>query len=115
MCKVCSICYYVMRKFGSVGWEVVSVRMVCVWMPQALFTYAKHFMQSCTICYDVMQSKDAKDIVMFDIVKCCECYVGARAVVGRVISDCAVCYKFHAGRDYWHGALQVQMLSRGAK
>jgi hypothetical protein len=38
-----------------------------------------------------------------------------RTVAGKVTSDCATCHKFHAGRDYWHGVLQAQMLPRGKK
>ncbi len=113
--KVCSTCHYVTRKPGNVGWEVAPVRMARVWMPQALFTHAKHSTQSCTTCHDVSKSKEAKQIAMPDLAKCRECHVGARAVAGRVTSDCATCHKFHAGRDYWHGAMQAQMLPRGTR
>ena len=52
---------------------------------------------------------------MPDIATCRECHVGARAVAGKVTSDCATCHRFHAGRDYWHDVLQAQMQPRGKK
>ena len=84
-------------------------------MPQALFTHAKHATEKCTKCHDVSKSKDSKDVAMPDIATCRECHVGARAVVGKVTSDCATCHKFHQGSDYWHGPLQAQMLPRARK
>jgi predicted CXXCH cytochrome family protein len=91
------------------------VRVADVWMPQALFTHAKHAAEPCSKCHDVLQSRDAKDIAMPGIAVCRECHVGVRTVAGKVTSDCATCHKFHAGRDYWHGVLQAQMLPRGKK
>lgn len=111
---VCSTCHHVTGGSGA-GWEVAPVLMARVWMPGALFTHAKHSAQSCTTCHDVRGSSDARDIAMPGIAKCRECHVGARAVLGTVTSDCATCHKFHAGRNYWHGAVQAQMLPRGAK
>ncbi len=113
--KVCSTCHEVARTSDSVGWKVAPVRVTQVWMPQALFSHAKHTTEQCTKCHDVSNAKDSKHIAMPDITKCRECHVGARAVVGKVTSDCATCHKFHAGRDYWHGVMQAQMLPRGRK
>jgi len=113
--KVCSTCHEVTRKQDSVGWQVAPVRVAQVWMPQALFSHAKHTTEYCTKCHDVSQSKDAKHIAMPDITKCRECHVGARPVTGKVTSDCATCHKFHEGSDYWHGVMQAQMLPLGRK
>jgi len=113
--KVCSTCHEVTPKADGAGWEVAPVRVAEVWMPQALFSHAKHANEKCTKCHDVSQSKDAKQIAMPDLATCRECHVGARAVAGKVTSDCGTCHKFHAGRDYWHGAMQAQMLPRGKK
>jgi predicted CXXCH cytochrome family protein len=113
--KVCSTCHEVTRKADSVGWKVAPVRVAQVWMPQALFSHAKHTAEECTKCHDVSQSKDSKHIAMPDIATCRECHVGARPVSGKVTSDCATCHKFHEGRDYWHGVLQAQMLLREKK
>jgi len=112
---VCSTCHKVSRKSSDVGWEVAPVRVADVWMPQALFTHAKHATEPCSKCHDVSRSRDAKDIAMPGIDVCRECHVGVRMVAGKVTSDCATCHKFHAGRDYWHGVLQAQMLPRGKK
>lgn len=110
--QVCSTCHYISREAGG-GWKVAPVRIATVWMPQALFTHAKHTTETCSSCHDVAHSSDARDIAMPDIVKCRECHVGARAVTeNKVTSDCATCHKFHAGRDYWHKALPTQMQSR---
>ncbi|MDH5245127.1 MAG: cytochrome c3 family protein [Betaproteobacteria bacterium] len=113
--KVCSTCHGVTRKADGTGWDVAPVRVAEIWMPQALFSHAKHATEKCSKCHDVAQSKDSKHIAMPDIAICRECHVGARAVAGKVTSDCATCHKFHAGRDYWHGVLQAQMLPRGTK
>jgi hypothetical protein len=113
--KVCSTCHEVTRKTDSVGWQVAPVRVAQVWMPQALFSHAKHTTEYCTTCHDVLRSKDAKDIAMPGITKCRECHVGARPVTGKVTSDCATCHKFHEGSDYWHGVMQAQMLPLGKK
>lgn len=113
--KVCSTCHEVTRKSDSVGWKVAPVRVAHVWMPQALFSHAKHATEQCTKCHNVSQSKDARDIAMPDLASCRECHAGARVVPGKVTSDCATCHKFHEGRDYWHGAIQAQMLPSGRK
>ena len=112
--QVCSTCHYISRAAGG-GWKVAPVRIATVWMPQALFTHAKHTTETCSSCHDVAHSSDARDIAMPDIAKCRQCHVGARAVHEKVTSDCATCHKFHAGRDYWHKALQIEMQSRGSQ
>ncbi len=113
--KVCSTCHEVTHSANGVGWKIAPVRIAQVWMPEALFSHAKHTTEQCTKCHDVSQSKDSKQIAMPDIAICRECHVGAAAVIGKVTSDCATCHKFHAGRNYWHGAVQAQMLPRGRK
>jgi pSer/pThr/pTyr-binding forkhead associated (FHA) protein len=113
--KVCTTCHEVVRKDGGLGWKIAPVRVARVWMPQALFTHAKHTIAQCTSCHDVSASKDSKHIAMPDIKSCRECHVGAVAVTGKVTSDCATCHKFHDGRDYWHGVAQAQMLPKGVK
>jgi hypothetical protein len=108
--KVCSTCHEVTRKSDSVGWKVAPVRVAQIWMPQAMFSHAKHSTEACTQCHNVSQSKDSEHIAMPDIAKCRECHVGARPVTGKVTSDCATCHKFHEGKDFWHGVMQAQML-----
>ena len=111
--KVCSTCHSVSR--SAAGWQVAPVRFTRIWMPQAVFTHAKHSTERCARCHDVEGSKDARTVAMPDIAVCRECHVGAVAVSGRVTSDCNSCHKFHAGRDYWHGLMQTQMSRSGAK
>ena len=111
--EVCSTCHYIKRE--PAGYKVAPVRMAQVWMPQALFSHAKHATERCSTCHDAARSTKATDIAMPTIDKCRDCHVGARPVLGKVMSDCATCHKFHAGRDYWHGALQSQMKARGKK
>lgn len=113
--KVCSTCHTVTRSADATGWEVAQVRLTQVWMPQAIFTHAKHRTEKCTVCHDVTNSTDAKDVAMPDIAKCRDCHVGAKPVAGKVTSDCATCHKFHAGRDFWHAEMQAQILSKGTK
>ncbi len=113
--KVCSTCHEVTRKTDSVGWKVAPVRVAQIWMPQAMFSHAKHTTEACTQCHNVSQSKDSEHIAMPDIAKCRECHVGARPVTGKVTSDCATCHKFHEGKDFWHGVMQAQMLPPGKK
>ena len=110
--KVCSTCHHVKRTGDETGWEVAPVRIAQVWMPQAIFTHAKHTTEDCASCHDVKNSKDSKDIAMPNIEKCRECHVGAKPVSGKVTSDCATCHKFHAGRDYWHAEMQSQLLTK---
>jgi hypothetical protein len=105
---VCSICHYV-KHADAGGYKVAPVRMARVWMPQALFSHAKHATERCSTCHDAARSSKATDIAMPDVDKCRECHVGARPVLGKVTSDCATCHKFHAGRDYWHNAFQTQL------
>lgn len=113
--QVCNTCHEVTRKEGGSGWKVAPVRFTQIYMPQALFTHAKHTTEKCTLCHDVQQSKESKTIAMPDIKKCRECHVGAQPVQGRVTSDCATCHKFHDGSDFWHGVMQAQMLKSGKK
>lgn len=113
--QVCSTCHEVSRKEGGSGWKVAPVRLTQVYMPQSLFTHAKHTTEKCEKCHDVSQSKESKTIAMPDLAKCRECHVGAKAVLGRVTSDCATCHKFHEGSDFWHGVMQAQMLPPGRK
>ena len=113
--KVCSTCHEVTRKADGAGWKVAPVRITQIWMPQSMFSHAKHTTEKCTLCHDVSNSKDSKHIAMPDITSCRECHVGAAPVAGKVTSDCATCHKFHAGRDYWHGVAQAQTLARGKK
>lgn len=103
---VCSTCHYV-RRDNAEGWKVAPVRLTRVWMPQAQFSHAKHATESCTLCHDNEKSRDAADISMPAVQVCRECHVGARPVLGKVTSDCAACHKFHAGRNFWHDALQA--------
>jgi hypothetical protein len=110
---VCSTCHHVSRQ--ATGYKVAPVRMARVWMPQALFTHAKHATERCSTCHDVTRSTKSADIAMPTIDKCRDCHVGARAVMGKVTSDCATCHKFHAGSEYWHAALQAQSKTRGKK
>jgi hypothetical protein len=113
--EVCSTCHEVTRKESAAGWKIAPVRVAQIWMPQALFTHAKHSTAKCETCHDVSNSKDAKTIAMPDIAKCRECHVGAKAVTGKVTSDCATCHKFHEGGDFWHGVTQAQMLPQRRK
>ncbi len=113
--QVCSTCHEVTRKSDSVGWKIAPVRVAQIWMPQAMFSHAKHSTEACTQCHNVSQSKDSEHIAMPDIAKCRECHVGARPVTGKVTSDCATCHKFHEGKDFWHGVMQAQMLPPGKK
>jgi predicted CXXCH cytochrome family protein len=113
--KVCSTCHYVKRAADEAGWGVAPVRLARVWMPQAMFTHAKHATQKCVSCHDVTNSKEAKDIAMPNIGKCRECHAGAKPVSGKITSDCATCHKFHGGRDFWHKEMQSQMLLEGSK
>jgi hypothetical protein len=111
--QVCSTCHEMSKEAGS--WKVAPVRVTQIWMPQALFTHDKHKTESCSKCHDVSGSKESKTIAMPDLASCRECHVGAEAVTGRVTSDCGTCHKFHAGRDFWHGEMQAQMLPQGRK
>lgn len=113
--QVCSTCHEVSRKDGGAGWQVAPVRLTQTWMPQALFTHARHTTEQCTKCHDVSGSKDSRTIAMPDLASCRECHVGAIPVTGRVTSDCSTCHKFHAGRDFWHGVMQADMLLKGKK
>jgi hypothetical protein len=111
--EVCSTCHHVNRSGGS--WSVAPVRLTRVWMPQALFTHGKHASMDCNDCHaGAAKSKDARDIAMPGVKICQECHVGARPVLGKVTSDCATCHEFHAGRNFWHDALQTQMQTHGA-
>lgn len=112
--KVCSTCHEVTRTGGGAGWRVAPVRVAKVWMPQALFSHEKH-KGDCTQCHDITKSTSASQIAMPSVVVCQECHAGATPVAGKVTSDCGMCHKFHAGRDYWHGVLQAQMLPGGRK
>ncbi len=113
--KVCSTCHEVTRTGGTVGWRVAPVRVAKVWMPQALFSHAKHKGEDCTKCHDITKSNDASQIAMPSIAVCQECHTGATPVTGKVTSDCGMCHKFHDGRDYWNGVLQAQMQVGGRK
>ncbi len=113
--KVCSTCHVVSRTTDSAGWKIAPVRVAKVWMPQALFSHDKHKMESCTKCHDMSASTSASQISMPEIAICHECHVGATPVAGKVTSDCSMCHKFHAGRDYWHGITQAQRLPGGRR
>ncbi len=113
--KVCSTCHEVSSMEDGVGWKVARVRITEAWMPGAIFSHAKHVTEKCTVCHNVSESKDSKDIAMPDITKCRECHVGAAPVAGKVTSDCATCHKFHDGRGYWHGVHEAQMLPKGGR
>ena len=110
--KVCSTCHTVRRTADETGWDIAPVRVAQVWMPQAVFTHAKHTTETCTSCHDITRSTEAKQIAMPQIATCRECHVGASPVAGKVTSDCATCHKFHAGRNFWHAEMQAQMLSK---
>jgi len=112
--QVCSTCHYISRESGG-GWKVAPVRIATEWMPRASFTHAKHTTEKCSSCHDVARSSAAGDIAMPGIARCRQCHVGARAVAEKVTSDCATCHEFHAGRDYWHKALQTDLRSRAIK
>ncbi len=108
--KVCSTCHFAQRERD--GWKVAPVRVARVWMPNALFSHAKHSTEKCATCHDVYMSTQSKDIAMPNVDRCRECHVGGRPVMNMVTSDCAMCHKFHAGRDYWSRALQLQAVAR---
>ena len=112
--QVCSLCHHVSRQADG-AWKVAPVKVATEWMPRATFTHAKHATEKCSSCHDVSRSKDSRDIAMPDIARCRQCHVGARAIAEKVTSDCATCHEFHAGRDYWHKALQTDLRSRAIK
>ena len=113
--KVCSTCHEVTATGGSTGWRVAPVRVAKIWMPQALFSHAKHKNEDCTKCHDITKSTSSSTIAMPGVAVCQECHSGAAPVTGKVTSDCAMCHKFHAGRDYWHSEMQAQMQPGGKK
>ncbi len=113
--KVCSTCHEVTRTGGAAGWRVAPVRLAKVWMPQALFTHAKHKTERCSSCHDMSQSKSSEQISMPSVTRCQECHVGATPVSGKVTSDCGMCHKFHEGADFWHIAIQGQKQPGGKK
>jgi len=113
--EVCIKCHQVSRKAGGAGWDVAPVRFARVWMPESLFSHAKHATEDCVKCHDVKRSGKASDIAMPDIAVCRQCHVGARPVEGKVTSDCSLCHKFHAGKNFWHEELQAQLQPRGKK
>jgi hypothetical protein len=112
--KVCTTCHETTRTDDG-NWKISPVRVTQIWMPQALFTHAKHATEKCARCHDVSESTESKHIAMPDLKSCRDCHVGATPVTGKVTSDCATCHKFHDGRDYWHAAAQAQMQPRGKK
>ena len=107
--KVCSTCHTINRTTEDPGWKVAPVRLTKTWMPHASFSHARHATEKCSKCHDVVESKSAGDIAMPKLAVCRDCHVGARPVLGKVTSDCALCHRFHDGRDYWPGAKQVQL------
>src|SRR5688572_23509403 len=58
---VCSTCHYIKREPAG-SYRVAPVRMARVWMPQALFSHAKHATERCSTCHDAARSKEASDI-----------------------------------------------------
>ena len=113
--QVCVTCHEVTSTGGSVGWRVAPVRVAKVWMPQAIFSHAKHKNEDCTKCHDIAKSTSSSTIAMPSVKVCQECHAGAAPVNGKVTSDCGMCHKFHAGRDYWNAELQAQTLPGGKK
>jgi predicted CXXCH cytochrome family protein len=105
---VCSTCHYIERD-ADTGYKVAPVRLNRVWMPMATFSHAKHATERCSSCHDVARSKDAADVAMPAVDRCRDCHVGARAVLGKVTSDCATCHKFHAGSGDWHAVFQAHL------
>ena len=99
--EVCSRCHEVSRIEAEPHWTVAPVRINSQWLPRARFTHAKHASMSCTSCHDIAGSTRSSDVALPDIGKCRECHVGARAVLGKVTSDCAACHRFHAGEHLW--------------
>jgi hypothetical protein len=99
--EVCSRCHEVARTDAEPHWSVRPVRLASQWMPRARFTHAKHATMDCASCHAVAASTRSSDVAMPAIGKCRECHVGARAVLGKVTSDCAACHRFHGGEHAW--------------
>jgi len=98
--EICSRCHEVSRIGSEPHWAVAPVRINSRWMPRARFTHARHLTMDCVSCHDVAASTRSSDVAMPAIGKCRECHVGARAVLGKVTSDCAACHRFHAGEHF---------------
>ena len=64
---VCSTCHYVSRDRQE-GWKVAPVTLTRVWMPQALFSHAKHATEDCTLCHTTStRSKEARDLAIPEV------------------------------------------------
>jgi hypothetical protein len=110
---VCSQCHEVARSETEPHWSVAPIRMNSQWMPRARFTHAGHATMKCGACHDIAGSARSSDVAMPTIGKCRECHVGARAVLGKVTSDCGACHRFHAGEHYWQdGAARGKAAAR---
>src|SRR5262249_46462296 len=90
--EVCIKCHQVSPKPDGAGWNVAQVRFARVWMPESLFSHAKHATEDCVKCHNVKESGKASDVAMPDIAICRECHVGAKPVEGKVTSDCSLCH-----------------------
>ncbi len=96
--RVCVQCHTVTRREGARDfdqWQVAPVRLNSSWMPRAQFSHAAHRSSSCVSCHrHAEESRLSSDVLMPDIGSCRSCHSGSRAR-GRLVSDCAMCHRFH--------------------
>ena len=96
--RVCVQCHTVTRRDGARDfdqWQVAPVRLSSSWMPRAQFSHAAHRSSSCVSCHRrATESRLSSDVLMPDIGSCRSCHSGSRPR-GRLVSDCAMCHRFH--------------------
>lgn len=84
---------------SDVPWKVTPLHINRDWMPDILFSHAKHATMNCVDCHDKANSKTSADISMPGIEKCYECHVGERSHLSanKIRSPCESCHRFHKG------------------
>jgi hypothetical protein len=92
----CTLCHEISETGKKdTPWKVTHVSITHDWMPKAVFSHARHSTAECVDCHDKVGSKTSADVSMPDIETCRKCHTGANHTIGKVISSCESCHRFH--------------------
>lgn len=97
---VCSTCHLIAPQPGSDAWEILPLRIATAWLPQARFPHHQHSATGCTTCHPVLTSTKATEIAIPSLALCRKCHTGARAMAGKVATDCAGCHDYHGSAGW---------------
>jgi hypothetical protein len=96
--SLCGYCHVTMPPAAGQpdsAWTVAPVFVPDLYMPNSIFSHARHATTSCQACHAARSSNGGAISLLPGIATCRTCHAGEAGGTGRVASSCASCHRFH--------------------